>query len=393
MNYTEPLCSAPFKSIMIDTNKKVFPCVAWAGDYIGDLNKEQLSDILKNPVLEETQIMLSKQQWPDACRTCKNREEQTGKSTRLDTYVNIKTEYSKKISHIEFDSSNLCNLLCIGCSPLHSSSWYYFNKDTGVLNRPETEDKQWKLYLPNSSVSEYFNDIDLSELTSLWFKGGEPFLNKENILLLEYLDKLNVLKNINIKIMTNGTIYNQTFHNLLSKSKEVHIHVSIDGLGDHNVWLRSGYEKEDIAHTDGITDNIKKYLKLENLSTLGDTYTINALNVTRLEEFKNWWQNTIMVLDDRIRPIMFKEFILWPEFLSARVLSDSFRFALADHYEKMQDDCYESVINFLRLPYHNPNNDHHWHNKLVDYVKQLDCFKSRKFESIVPELTSELVLL
>ena len=390
--FREPLCSAPFRGILVDTNKKVFPCVAWADAYIGDLNTDKLSDILKNPVLEETRNLLSAHEWPHACRTCKNREEQTGNSTRLDTYVNIKTQHSSKLAHIEYNSSNMCNLICIGCGPFHSSSWVHFTEETEIKNRSESNSQRWQIYPATKELIGQFEDIDLSELESLWFKGGEPFLNKENVSLLEHLDSIGVLKNITIDIMTNGTVYNHNFQTLLSKSKKVRMHISIDGVGDHNVWVRAGYETESVSHTDNIKENIKKYLLLENLAHIGNTYTIHALNVSRVTDFEVWWENEIMVMDKRIHASIFDQFILWPEHLSARVLSDSFRSKLADTYESLDRRwAYKHVIDFLRLPYHNPFNDHHHHNRLVEYVGQLNRHRSKTIQSIVPELIPELL--
>lgn len=79
------------------------------------------------------------------------------------------------------------------------------------------------------SKEEIFNIIDqLSEMkiSQIFFTGGEPFLRKDIVEILEYANS----KEFQILISTNGTIINEETIKCLSKIKFQQFQVSIDGL-------------------------------------------------------------------------------------------------------------------------------------------------------------------
>ena len=120
------------------------------------------------------------------------------------------------------------------------------------------------------------------------------------------------------------------------------------------------------------------------------SFAVQAYNITRLEEFRQWWNANINVLNplkiSRDQP--FTHFVIEPFRTSVRVLSDAMRHELADHYEDLdRHDVYQHVIEHLRLDYHGDQ----LHDEWVKLTTALDKTRSRRFGDLVPELASELV--
>ena len=108
-----PLCTAPFHSVLIDTDKTVKPCCAWADEPLGDLKITRIYDILNGTKLKAVQEQLLKNEWPIGCKSCKEREAITGYSTRLTQYNDSIVPYqiNNNLTYLEFNSSTLCNLV------------------------------------------------------------------------------------------------------------------------------------------------------------------------------------------------------------------------------------------------------------------------------------------
>ena len=389
---TTPLCSAPFSSLMIDTDKGVKPCCNWSGQYWGNLNNNTIEEIRKTDLVKQVQQDMIDGVWNPGCIRCKDREEKIGSSVRTLVYDNVPTNFEGKILYLEYNSTNTCNLACVMCSPAWSSHWVEFKKRHNWPEWKETS-KAFppQIILPiNMKVAENFvNQVDLSEIQTVWLKGGEPFLNKENILLFEHLDELGVLSKVNVWMTTNGTTYNDKLLDLLAKAKTVSITVSIDGPGELNRYIRWSDTDHEISNSKNLIETSKYILnRLPNIKIYNNTCTVQVLNVFKLREMRVWWENNISSLDPRVQSgSNFEHVVLHPECLSVLTLSDNIRFKLANYYENLKYS--ENLVSFLRLPY--AGNE--LHNTMVSYIEKFDKTRDRKILEIVPELAGELVYL
>ena len=74
------------------------------------------------------------------------------------------------------------------------------------------------MHLPDPElILKNLKELDLSNLRTINFKGGEPLLNSETISILEYLESQSILKNITISISSNGTYINEKIIELFNK--------------------------------------------------------------------------------------------------------------------------------------------------------------------------------
>lgn len=401
----KPLCTAPFHSILIETDKTVRPCCSWWGDPLGDLKTENINDILNGEKLKEVQGQMLRGEWPSNCQDCKNREESYGLSSRKQNYEPfVPYLNNNKITYLEFNSSNVCNLVCVGCNPSWSSAWANFRNDIpwwkefrhsngwdigeGWEGRPT-----WTIHPSRPDfIQDVFNTLDFSSLNRLTFKGGEPFLNKENVLLLEKLDSLDLLKNIHVDMTTNGTQMSDKFLNLLSKAKRVHFAISIDAVGELNQYIRFDPKNPEASHTDNIKKNIKEYSRLENCFGINLASSVQAHNIFRLEDLRSWWMDEINTINrDNIshRPV-FNHFFLGPEEVTIKVFTEKTRQALTNYYQSLNNpEIYSMVIAFLQRPY----SGDHWHNKFITYTEALDKTRPKSFLELVPEAADELIRL
>lgn len=213
--------------VSIDTDGMLYPCchtTNYKFDNIEKLRKwqkKQKKEFLKN-------------KWPDPCFICKTREKNAGYSTRI--YSHRLYDYNPKltlpkIKDLQVAYKNLCNLSCIMCDVSSSSTIYEYLQ----INKSVPVNWQWnkKKHVNGNENNLQFILDSASSLENVTLIGGEPFLIKEYLVILNHLSV-----NCNILIVSNGTVYNQNFIEACKKFKKIYIGFSIDGYGTVNEALR-----------------------------------------------------------------------------------------------------------------------------------------------------------
>jgi sulfatase maturation enzyme AslB (radical SAM superfamily) len=209
----------------------------------------------------------------DGCQQCYFAEQIGSESKRLESIkkYGITKTVSTKVLEVNFD--NICNLKCRGCTSFSSHLWH--------------SDEE-KLYGKSFITSKYIEsdvNIDCSDLQQIDISGGEPFLSKN---VERFLDKLvndDIIKNIDLGVVTNGTtIPSNIVFNALSKSKRLFLTISIDGIGELNNYFRSGADfktiEENFKHFNLLSDDNRKII----INT-----TVSIYNVIHLKEIKEYF--------------------------------------------------------------------------------------------------------
>ena len=395
----QPACLAPFLSVLIDVNKKVRPCCVYEVDiypndsYLGDLRTETISQIRNNKKWIKIKDNLSNQKVTDGCTNCEIREERTGWSLKKD-YQNDGTGYKfldwtdNRLQMIEFNGSNICNLACMHCRPKFSSTWgslakkmvkiqalgYKLNADD-VVTKSNTE-----------LIVKNLNELDISKLQYIMFKGGEPLLNDETLVILEYLYSQGILQQIDIYVTTNGTICDNRMLWLLGQAKFVTFTFSIDGDEKLNPYIR--WSKKNFAKLDNIKDNINK-LATNPKTCIRLCTSVMTYNVFRLVEIRDWWLEIVKEYPNIV--IMDKnafENIVTTHITSIRNLTDITRNNLIKFYQDAQSELgeFNPVIGELSKEY--LGND--FHNRWVDYTLGLDHIRGTSIMEVEPKLVNEL---
>lgn len=202
----------------------------------------------------------------DGCNTCKGPNKVYPSSFRYDR--------ADGLQFLEMSTSNVCNQQCVMCNSRFSSKW---NNIEELFDRA-----------PSKTYSFSDKDIEkvirvLPRLKRLMLKGGEPFADQKNLIILEALSIVN--PDCKLVIVTNGQRVSKGFVNVLKKLTNVNIRVSIDGLGKRYEWIRGGNFKELED-----TINLLSYTLLKPLETCP---TASIYNWFYMDELKSYIEDSI----------------------------------------------------------------------------------------------------
>jgi len=205
------VCKAPFNTLFFSMTGEVFLCLKNHEQVVGTYPQNSVKEILESKKLQQFRLDFKAQNGLHGCEHCQEQ-------IKLKNYDNAFNQYSNytvrkdKITVMDFELSNRCNLQCIMCSEHYSSMFKtHENKDNSPYDDSFVE-----------QITPYLND-----LKKAYFRGGEPFLIPVYYKLWDKLLEQN--KNVRIGITTNATILTPKIEEYL-KSRQFYISLSIDTL-------------------------------------------------------------------------------------------------------------------------------------------------------------------
>lgn len=168
--------------------------------------------------------------------------------------------------------------------------------------------KENKKYI--TKYEEILRDKNLNNVQKVVIHGGETFLLENELIDLIYFLK-NKIKNkfVNLNIITNGTIYNETILNILNEFG-FSITFSIDGFGEHNNMVRKGCDYNIIK------ENWNKIKEKYNNCSLNINYTLHTNNLKWLKE------DIINISNDLKTKEITLNFVTYPEKISILFLDN-----------------------------------------------------------------------
>ena len=226
------------------------------------------------------------------CAQCYRDEEQGTLSRRQSAAELYEKYHSDTIialdgpQGLDYSVGNLCNLKCIICGPLSSTSWI---PDYQQM-RPG-EDLTKFQFLKNNQL-ELTNDASLANLKSVHIHGGgEPFLSDSHVRLLKRIDAVKGLSDVRVFYNTNGTqTVTDEVLDLWSRCKLIELYFSIDDINERFNYQRTG------ADFVQVTRNLQWFY--ENMPN-NHMFKVNAvwsyLNLFYLDELVDWHANNFSV--------------------------------------------------------------------------------------------------
>ncbi len=210
-----PSCEAAAKSLRFGPGGRVTVCCHNNKVVVGNYPSQRLVEIWNSLTISHLRRDLKTQHFPDSCSYCILESKNTFSKVRSAALYDRYEPVAEQAVILDFKTDNRCNLACIMCNGLSSSS----------LRSAE---------LPNTNV--YHNSAFLDEIRQ-WapklretrFSGGEPFLSDFYFDLWKMLIEIN--PECNIVVQTNGTILNNRIKTLMASGK-FHINVSVDSFND-----------------------------------------------------------------------------------------------------------------------------------------------------------------
>ena len=266
-------CVAHWNALYVKNNSSGLCCVYNPTDMSPNefISSEHRQNIQKETIIKR----------PEQCGVCWSKEDRDLVSVRIGLnylYPNhneTNVRAIDKIEHLEIREGNLCNFACRMCNP----------NDSVELEREvagNTELQKYYTFKEQSVMTEdnWQQTLKIAETaTSIYLTGGEPMLIKRYYNLFERLISIG-RTDITLKIFTNCSVFNPITFNLLQQFKNVHLFLSVDGVGKVAEYQRYGTKWNEVRN------NILRYIEYPftfNFHSTISAYTI--LDFERLVDF------------------------------------------------------------------------------------------------------------
>ena len=303
---SDNFCMLPFIHTAFLSNGNIRPCCVYHGKPLGNLKENKIQDIIDPSINSKVKgfrnlFLLENTPLPTGCKGCV-RDRTNGSSYRvmsnnrfgylLDTFETIEDlRNNTNIYYIDMRFSNLCNLRCVYCWHFDSSRvgedilagneqiyGVYYDGKSAVGDSPLKKNFNTPEQLED--FLEFFKK-NLSNLSMLYFTGGEPTLVKEHYDVLELLIQAG---NTDIQLMYNSNVStklalgDRSIIDYWKHFSKVGINLSIDCAGEPLEYARDGADWELILKN---VREIKKALPSVKLSM---TPVVNALSIYEIPE-------------------------------------------------------------------------------------------------------------
>lgn len=230
-------CPIPWTGLMFNFDGSVKNCIRSPLE-IGNIKNDTIQDILAGPLNRQVQDQMLATQPPRSCQPCYDLERD---KNRFDI-ISDRIFYMRELKSVPFDVyrpgnhelhtidvrwSNLCNFACVYCSPRLSSKWASELKVVHQTPTPE-QIQDFKSYIFSNAKN----------LRHVYMAGGEPLLMKENLELLEILQKEN--PTVNLRINTNLSKVDTKIFEKICEFANVHWTISVESQAQEFEYIRYG---------------------------------------------------------------------------------------------------------------------------------------------------------
>jgi sulfatase maturation enzyme AslB (radical SAM superfamily) len=357
-------CAAPFRHACYLPSGDLQPCCHYQSSWSAESAAGRLADF-------QQQVIAGV---PDRhCAGCYAADRVGVPSMRTmfnDRYSCVTDQW---LDSLEFSLGNLCNLKCMICNSFCSSKWIADDIKLGKN--------------PSRAVRKTVDDIkqhDLSRLTELKLKGGEPLLEQETICeILEYINQIQgSLSGLRVDIISNGTVsMSKDLLKILDICKLVKFKISMDGIGEINDYQR----------TDCNWQLVKENL-LFHQSDRADNWLLDVINTWSLLNVRHAtecfsWMHQHLPRYDKISNLVYhpKQLAVrnLPDHLKQIVMADLQDFTQLDHVKNIADQKKHLIGELVQpreiaLP------------TVVDHIKSLDSLRNLKLCDVDPVLWAAL---
>lgn len=209
-------CYNPFVNLYFNSRGQAVVCCRNQDTVLGTYPENSIREIWFGEIADKLREHLLNNDFSMGCSYCSHQFDTSRfyglPSMHADYYSTTKKGYPKII---ELELSNTCNLQCVMCSGIVSSSIRKCRENLPPLENHYDENfvEQLKEFLPHAKEIKFY--------------GGEPFLIDTYYKIWDELVKIK--SNAKLHVVTNGTILNDKVKNYLRKLKFT-ITVSFDAM-------------------------------------------------------------------------------------------------------------------------------------------------------------------
>lgn len=360
-------CPMPWTGLMYNVDGKVKNCIRSAGE-LGNLKHNTIEEILHSDVNLDTQQRMLNNQPGKTCYTCYDLEDdKTGFDIISDRIFYIRELKQIPLSTYQLDQhdlhtidvrwTNLCNFACVYCSSEFSSRW------ANELDKPVVSPNLEQL----ARFKQYIFD-HAPTLKHVYMAGGEPLLMKENLELLELLQKTN--PNVNLRINTNLSKTNTRVFDKICEFPNVHWTVSVETMADEFEYIRYGGRWEDFL------ENLKNIQQLDHKISFNMLWFL--LNYRSVFECVDYLKSLGFHNNSFIIGALLK-----PEYLNIRHLPEHVLNLLKVEIHNRLDirpgylleDSYKNMLSYIEQPFEKDLDESFKKIKTMDQRRNIDSSK------------------
>lgn len=313
------------------------------------------------------------------CWKCYEEEERGNWSLRnTANAMDFNKPLELKLTYLEINLGNFCNLACNICCSDNSNLWYEDDKDLKSVHQYRRGS-----YTPDHQEGISLNVEDYEHVRLIKFVGGEPMIHPKFITLLDFLIEHNLQSKIRIQVFTNASwVPKDKIKDRLKQFDEVTISLSIDGVGQVNDYSRWP-SKWSIVH-----ESARMWLQMskENSNiTVRWEPTLSIYNANHVPEMVSWWVNLSMevlekpfhdaVYNDEMRDInIIVNNVMWPTYMTPNLLPN-------------KDTELKRLNRFVEKMYHLHADENYDRSKHM--LKRLDQLIGKVSKEIQPAIDEE----
>ena len=369
---TKHFCTAPWNLLYVGVKGDIRSCTE--GNILGDPTKQSIENILTNFNYQDLRKDILEDKITNNCKDCLQKENisSAGKYTGLRNHYNslgIKSSVDYldikkfKLSALDLHWSSLCDLKCVTCWAVQSSS----------IAREENKPVN---HTPPKVANEIIDYVvqNQSELKEIYMSGGEPTLIKYNLKLLKQIDKrsdLIIRVNTNMQWKQN----NQVLKEIL-KFPNVLVTCSIDGMGEEFNYIRRGGDwKTTMA-------NIKFLQSHSNVDLRANTVFF-VLTAQRIHQIIDFFMEEIGSIDHTINQIVMGQYHLRSRNLPIDI-KNKVRENLTKSFNKYKDNLNiaGNITNCLKELDNKATSDGY-----KEHFDKIDRLQGSNWRKLYPELT------
>ena len=334
-------------------------CIMSGGGWLTEIK----DDMWNNPKFFRLIEKNKKNEWDEYCSNCENLEQGGHLSMRQGMFSAWgKEERLSGPRRIDFTFNISCNIACRICSPMYSTYWQKHLKENN-FKFPATPKN-----MTGTQAVDFLKKLDLSNLQSITFCGGETLLGNDYWEVCEYLATLpHAKESLMISFQTNGTNpIPQKRYELLEKFHLIKLHFSIDGIEE-----RFNYQRWPGDWTQ-VTENLFSIRENapSNVMFLIEE-TLSIFNLAYLGEVAEWKK---------------KHFNTNRE---GDLVDHTHHTAFGNYHIA---GCTQEYVDFARQSEHTNIIPSNWQEnpelikKMLAEIKQIDSFRNQSFEKSLPRV-------
>lgn len=345
----------------------------WNGDYMREVRRKMMSG---EPVKE--------------CNRCYEHETKGLQSSRQWANENYKWVHDNP-THLELRLGNHCNLKCNSCWSVSSDNIYKERKKILASETvPEWLNNQWQHEIKSVEAHDWqwyetlefrdFVDSVAPTLERLYLTGGEPTLIQANQYVLDKLVEAGNRK-CHVAWTTNMTTWPEGFYDKLGFFDTSEIQMSIDGYGDHNMYIRYPTDWNKLE------ENFEKAMRLPSSVQLKIYFVYQAWNVFDVKSLINWLETKQGSRRVDFVPIFLEHpdqihSTVWPDLLKLKVVDELRSIQTVRHMDPVQ-----RIINYtLNSNKYSKENM----KRMQQFIDINDRYRKYKFDNLFPRLSQVL---